>query len=333
MLQNNYERFRSTLAMNLVDVLEPGQLFRVMEAVDRSLQDYEITHKPMDLIQAAGGEDVIKAFIASKAVASLSMGTLKQYRYKLTHFFGAVSKSYADITPNDIRIYLYNFKQERSASDRYMESIRITLNGFFQWLVDNEYLTRNPCAKVEKIKYQPARRESFSTLSLESMRWNCATVREKALVDFLYSTGCRVSECADVLLSDINWEQNSVLIRHGKGDHERTVYFNDEAKVSMKEYLKSRTDSNPALWVSQRAPHQQLQSHAIEDAIRKIGARTGIHAYPHKLRHTFATIGLHNGIPLDKLQALMGHASPRTTLIYADEDKSQIRMEHRKAFS
>ena len=333
-MSNCYENFRTVLTMNLCQVLPADQLSAVLSAVDITMNDFEISKKSMDIIPASGGiPEVLKYFLASKAIANLSKNTLKQYKFKLTHFFNKMNKAYSDIQANDIRVYLYNFKIERNASDSYVDTTRVVINTFFQWLVDNEYLSKNPCAKVEKIKFQYKRRESFSPLSLESLRWNCETVREKALIDFLYSTGCRVSECADVLLSDIDWTKNSVLIRHGKGDKERTVFFNDESKVTLTEYLKSRDDDTPALWVSSKAPHQQIGAHALENIVRKVGMRTGVRAYPHKLRHTFATVGLQNGMSLDMLQLLMGHAKPETTLIYADHDRNQVSVEYRKAFS
>ena len=231
-----------------------------------------------------------------------------------------------------IGIYLFSFKQERNASDCYVDNVRITLNSFFQWCVDNEYLLRNPCAKVDKIKYQTKRREPMTTLSLEDLRWHCQDVREKALIDFLYSTGCRISECAGVLLSDIDWEKNSVRLRYCKGNKERTVFFNDEAKVSLRAYIEKRGHISPALWTSMKAPHQQLKAHALEDIVRKVGERAGIKTYPHKLRHTFATVGLRNGMPLEKLQALLGHTNPQTTLIYAKLNSEILQLEHQKAF-
>ena len=334
MSTNTYENFRTVLAMNLCTVLQdPDALHKVLDMVDLTMHDYEISRKSQEIIPATGTPEVVKYYLASKAIANLSKGSLKQYRYKLEHFFCTVRKSYLDITANDIRIYLYNFKMERNASDCYVDNVRITLNTFFQWMTDNDYLPRNPCGKIEKIKYTPKRRKAFTTLNLEQLRWHCEDVREKALIDFLYSTGCRISECADVLLEDIDWVNNAVLIRHGKGDKERTVYFNDECNVSLREYIKTRQDDTLALWVSTKRPHQQLQSHALENIVKNIGNRTGLHAYPHKFRHTFATVGLHNGIPLDKLQALLGHTNPQTTMIYADHDHSQIHMEHKKAFS
>ena len=330
---NTYENFRTVLAVNLCSMIhDSDQLAAVMQMVDVTMQDYEISRKPVEIIPATGIPEVVRYFLASKAIAHLSQGTIKQYNYKLLHFFSHVNKPYTDIQANDIRVYLYAYKAERNASDRYLDNIRIVLNTFFCWLVDNEYLSRNPCAKVDKIKYQEKRRQPLSTLNLENLRISCENIREKALIDFLYSTGCRVSECADILLSDINWENNSVLIRHGKGDKQRTVYFNDESKVTLREYIKSRGDITPALWVSIKAPHQQLQAHALEDIVRKVGKRAGIRAYPHKLRHTFATIGLRNGMTVDQLQALLGHANLQTTMIYADQDKALLHMEHKRAF-
>lgn len=331
---NCYEKFRTVLAMNLCTITQDTSVLNdILRMVDFTMSDYEISKKQLDIIPASMPTEVVQCFLVSKAIANLSKNTLKQYGYKLKHFFDTVRKSYLDITTNDIRIYLANFKIQRNASNCYMESVRVTINGFFQWLVNNNYLQYNPCANIEKIKFIAKRRESLTTLNLEDLRWNCINAREKALVDFMYSTGCRVSECSDVLLSDVNWEQNTVYIRNGKGGKDRIVRFNDESKVSLKAYLKTRQDHNPALWVSSKKPYQQIQPHALENIIKKIGERSGLRVYPHKLRHTFATIGLRNGIPLDKLQTLMGHSSPKTTLIYADQDRTQVQMEHLKAFS
>lgn len=330
---NDYEKFRTILAMNLSGVVEPDQLTRIMEAVDVSMNDFEIKRKETAIITTTGTPEVVKLYLAAKAIANLGMKTLKQYRYKLENFFRDVPKSYMDITPNDIRMYLYNYRATHNSSDRYIDNIRIVLNTFFQWLTDNEYLQRNPCAKVDKIKYQPKRRKPMSMYELEYFRWNTINAREKALIDFLFSTGLRVSECADVQLTDIDWGNRSVHVRHGKGDKERTVFFNAEAEVSMKEYLDSREDNCNALFVSKRNPVHQIQSHALENIVKKISKRTGVEAYPHKFRHTFATFGLHSGMPLEKLQLLLGHTNPQTTLIYADQDKADVKHEYSKTYA
>lgn len=332
-MENVYENFRTVLTMNLSTVInDPETLKNILNMVDITMSDFEVHKKNMDIIPASGFPEVAKCYLTSKAISNLSKATLKQYQYKLAHFFSVVNKSYKDITANDIRIYLFNFKQERNASDCYVDNVRITLNSFFQWCVDNDYLNKNPCAKVDKIKYQQKKREPLTTFNLEDLRWHCDNVREKALIDFLFSTGCRISECAGVQISDINWEKNTVHLRYCKGNKERIVFFNDEAKVSLRAYLEKRGHNSNALWTSEKAPHQQLKTHALEDIVRKAGERAGIKTYPHKLRHTFATVGLRNGMPLEKLQALLGHTNPQTTLIYAKLNNEEMHLEHQKAF-
>ena len=333
MSPETYENFRTVLTMNLCQVLGADQLPDVLRAVDISLSDFEISRKQMELITSGDVPDVVRQYIAAKAVANISYKTLAQYRYKLINFFGTVRKSYMDITANDIRMYIYRYKVEHTASDCYLDNIRISLNGFFSWLVENDYLQKNPCAKVERIRYQPKRRDPLTSYQLELLRWNTANVREKALIDFFFSTGCRVSECTDVRLSDIDWNLRSVRIRHGKGGKSRTVFFNAEAELSMRKYLETRADETDALFVSVRAPHHPIQAHALENIITAAAKRAGLHVYPHKLRHTFATSGLRSGLPLEKLQALLGHSKPETTLIYAKLDDQDLRLEHQRVYA
>ena len=331
--ENSYEQFRTVLTMNLCNILPPDQISAVLKAVDISISDYEITPKPMGLITTEEVPDVVKLYLASRAISNLAHSSLVQYKYKLVNFFKVMRKSYADITTNDIRLYLYNYKAQNNSSDCYMENIRGVINQFFQWLVDNDYLLRNPCAKIEKIKYTRYRRKPLTSYQLEYTRWNTMTVREKALVDFIYSTGCRVSECAAMLLSDIDWNERAVLIRHGKGDKERTVYFNAEAEVSLKAYLDTRDDETDAIFVSTRRPHKPLGARSIEAIFRKLSGEVNMHLYPHKLRHTFATAGLRSGMPIEQLQALLGHADPKTTLIYAKLDQTDLQREHLRVFN
>lgn len=328
-----YEQFRTVLTMNLCNVLPPDEISAALKAVDISINDYEITRKPMALITTEEVPDVVKLYLASRAISNLAHSSLVQYKYKLVNFFKVMRKSYTDIQTNDIRLYLYNFKAQNNSSDCYLESIRVVINQFFQWLVDNDYLLRNPCAKIEKIKYTRYRRKPLAPIDLEYCRWKVTDVREKALIDFLFSTGCRVSECAAMRLSDISWNDRSVLIRHGKGDKERTVYFNAEAEVSLKAYLDSRNDETDAIFVNVRAPHGALSKGALENIFRKISKQVDMHVFPHKLRHTFATVSLRSGMPLEKLQALLGHNDPKTTLIYAKQDQTDIQREHMRAFT
>ena len=283
-MNDNSELFRNELIVKLENELTQEQLMRVLYAFDVTSADFDIVRHPLDLITADGFPESVKWYIAAKAIANRKKKTLYNYTNKLLKFFKAVKKPYQDVNANDIRIYLYNFKKEHNASDSYLDSIRITLNSYFQWMVDNLHLLRNPVRQVEKISYCQASRVPLTTYQLEELRWNTANIREKALIDFFFSTGLRVSECADVRLSDINWKERSVHVRHGKGDKQRIVYFNSESEYSMRKYLDSINDEVDALFVSSRKPTKQIGAHALEDIISKAAKRKSLFNKHHGVR-------------------------------------------------
>ena len=329
-----YEDFRSDLLVNLNEYLTPEQLQRVLRSVDLASLSYDFNRKEMAITAIGGFPDAARIYLAAKSVENLSPRTLRHYRYKLLNFFACVGKPYTEITPNDIRLYLHKYKHQNGNSDSTVDSTRTIINSFFSWLVANDYLPANPVAKVQRVRFQKKQRVALSPYSLEVIRWHCVTVREKALVDFLFSTGCRVGELVDVDQADIDWNNRSVMIRHGKGDKQRTVYFNAESELTLRKYLESRDDDCSTLFVSTRRPHHAVSTEAIQATIRKIRSRVdGIgKVTPHVLRHTFATTGIRSGVPLEQLQRLMGHTKPETTLIYANVDTTDLQRIHRKVY-
>lgn len=332
-MTNNSEAFRTELISRLLQSVPQAQISEILPILDQTLSGYDVSRKPVEIITLDGIPMSVKKFIASKAISNCSPGTLKIYTLRLVDFFTMMNKLPPDITPDDIKMYLFYYKTQRSASDSYLDEIRRILNSFFSWCVKNEQLIRNPCASLDPIKHQEKEREPLVPYDLELFRWNCKTIREKALVDFFFSTGMRLAECHDCNQSDINWNDRSVIIRHGKGDKRRHVWFNAEAELSLRKYLESRTDSDEALFVSERRPHGRLSARGIENIILKVSARSGLHVYPHLLRHTFATAGLRGGMSIEMLQFLMGHSDPRTTMIYAKLDQAAVRREYSRVYS
>ena len=217
----------------------------------------------------------------------------------------------------------------------YVDQIRIKLHGFFQWLVDNGHIVRNPCAVVERIKHEKKKQKPFTSLQLEEVRWDATqiSIRTRALVDFLFSTGMRVGEVAQVKISDIDWGNRSVCIHHGKGDKERIVYFNAESELTLRKYLDSRDDCNEYLFVSDRKPHNGLKERTFEKILADVGVVSHIHVHPHKFRRSFATTSINAGMQLTTLQMLMGHAEPKTTLLYVEMCQDNIQNEHRRIYA
>lgn len=330
----SYEQFRSSLASRLMDHRLPPEILRdILQELDIVSADYEIRRACTDLIVSSGLPEIVRIYCAALAVENKAIGTIDGYRRDLDRFFSTVRKPFNQVTTNDIRVYLYTRQQEAHLKKSSLEHLRVTINAFFSWCVDEEYLERNPARRIEPIRYQRSSRQAVPAIGLEYLRKACVTPREKALIDFLYSTGCRVSECAALTVDDINWADRSVRILHGKGDKARTVYFNAESEVSLRDYLDNRPHESSALFCQSRAPYGHVRREALEVEVRKIRQRVDglkVTVTPHVLRHTFATTAINNGAPVQHVQRLMGHASLETTMIYTHQQQEDIKNTHQK---
>ena len=232
---------------------------------------------------------------------------------------------------NDVKAYLYNFQKTRNVSNRTLDSVRSILSSFFSWASAEGYLEKNIMISVKPIKYRRKQRGSLDDYELEKLRSACDTIRDEALVEFLYSTECRVSELVNVNKEDVNIKDGEVTLV-GKGDKERKPYLTAHASLALQEYLKSRDDDNDALFVSKVKPHNRLKKGAIEKIIGELGVKAGIDkkVYPHLIRHTTATMGLQHGMDVTEIQKMLGHANIETTMIYAEVNQNDVKTSHKK---
>lgn len=207
------------------------------------------------------------------------------------------------------------------------------ISRFYQWACDEEYINKNPTKNIKPIKYEIKPRQALSQMELEYIRMACTSVREKAIIEFLYSTGCRVSELSIVKKCDIDWNNKSVHL-FGKGNKHRISFLNAKAEVAIKEYLNERNDHNEYLFVSERKPHNQLKKPGIEKIVRNISRKASVniskHVKPHVLRHTTATTAIQNGMPIEDISKLLGHSKIDTTMIYAHTSIEHVQLEHKK---
>jgi integrase/recombinase XerD len=216
----------------------------------------------------------------------------------------------------DLRMFLsQRCKGMKSSSINAQISI---LKSFFGWLQMEEYIPKNPTLILKQTKEPKRVRRAMTDEEVELLKQACITEREKALIEFLISTGCRLSEVVKINKEDINWHEMSLFVI-GKGDKERKVYFNIKAKILLKKYLESRNDCNSALFVTIREVDKIAERAGFEKSI-----------FPHLFRHSFATQKLNSGMPLPVLQHIMGHESPATTQIYAELSEENILHEYKK---
>lgn len=246
-------------------------------------------------------------------------------------FESFIKKPIATVTKNDIRFFLANCYPNCKAST--INSKIFCLKGFFQWLTDEEIIPKNPARLIKDTKIPKRLRKSLTVEELEKLRISCNTDRERAILEFIFATGCRVSEVVNVNISDIDFNSNRLKVI-GKGDKQRIVYINDKTKVYLLKYLNTRKDNNPALFISEKFPYDRMGKRGIEVVISKLGERAnlGKPVYPHLLRHTMATLGLQSGADITTIQHLLGHTSPCTTQTYAEQNNANLQHEYNQHF-
>jgi len=329
----SYEQFRHAVVSRLTDSnFPPAVVNRVMAEIDLASQDYTFEQKCTDLIvYSEGVQPIVKMYIASLAVRNCSKRTLEDYTRILNRMFHALRKPYNQITTNDIRLYLYGGSDQWSP--RTKEHIRCVINAFFSWCVDEEFLSRSPSRTIPIIKYQRKKLPPLKQIDLEHFRMVCRTPRERALVDLLYASGIRISEAASLLLDDINWQEHTIHIRHGKGDKERITFFNPESEISLRRYLDTRQGDDPHLFCATRAPHAGMSSYSLGKEIRKVRSRIPampVKTTPHTFRRTTATTASNRGMPIEEIQMMLGHSNISTTMQYITVDNARVKMDYNR---
>ena len=317
------------------------------------LADYKIEPKEEALIVWTEGKNeyYLKRFLLAKAVAGCTKRTMVSYSDYLNRFFSAMAKDADTITAVEIQGYLAQALSRSSATNA--DNIRRVLSSFYGWCQREELILKNPMNKVESIKVRKKKKHALTDLECEQLRDACKNSRDKAIVDVLLSTACRVSELVSIKISDIEGNKVEIL---GKGQKYRSVYLNAKAQVSIKNYISERSDTNPYLfpmmnpecrssqnfgamrkmseWYKNPAYVDQLgcmDTGTVEYVVRNLGKKCGIeNVHPHRLRRTCATAALKRGMPIEQVSKMLGHENISTTQIYLDLDEETLAAAHGK---
>jgi site-specific recombinase XerD len=269
-------------------------------------------------------------FISSKRVEGCSEKTLKYYFATIDYMLRTVDKRIEDITTNDLRFYLANYQDKKKSSKVTIDNMRRIFSSYFSWLEDEDYILKSPVRRIHKVKTGKLVKETLTDENLEVLRDSCLDSRDLAMIDLLASTGMRVGELVKINKVDIDFHERECVV-FGKGNSEREVYFDARTKIHLKQYLDSRTDDNPALFVSLSKPHNRLSIGGVEVRLRKLGAIANISkVHPHKFRRTLATMAIDKGMPIEQVQKLLGHVKIDTTMHYAMVNQSNVKIAHRK---
>lgn len=305
----------------------------VIRALDRIAVAYSVTRTGTDLstVTEDGLPEIVKTYIVCRLYEGVSRKTADGWKYILGDYCRHLGKPVQQATTNDIRVYLIRYKERRHISDRTLETKRGTISSFYKWLAQENQIPSNPCASIKPIKYHVNPRLALDQMETAMVQEACEGIRERAIVEMLLSTGIRIGELETASRRDIDWKTNAITVT-GKGNKTRTVRFSDKSGLLLKEYFLSREDDNDALFVSDRAPHTRLCRKTYERMIEGIRVRRGIDKplTPHILRHTFATRMVNAGAQITTVQKILGHASPATTMIYAEISDRMTFREHER---
>ncbi len=321
------ENIIRTISSEMNSYLNNYQLEKLNEILNHNFYAF-------DIIQVNVLEEKIvdyaTLFISSKKVEGCSDRTINYYKTTIENMLENIGKDIKVIQTEDLRKYLTDYQQKNNCSKVTIDNVRRILSSFFSWLEDEDYIVKSPIRRIHKIKTTKIVRETYSDEILEKLRDGCIEIRDLALIDFLSSTGVRVGELVKLNKNDIDFNSRSCIV-FGKGSKEREVYFDARTKLHLEKYLKTRNDTNDALFVSLLKPYKRLEISGVEIRLRKLGEQLNVYkVHPHKFRRTLATKAIDKGMPIEQVQRLLGHAKIDTTLQYAMVNQNNVKLSHHK---
>lgn len=314
----------ATVLNEMSAYLSIAQMKKLQEVIVKTFSENEICR------QNISNEEFLEMFLTAKKIEGCSERTIKYYRMTTNHLLGYLKEPIRKVTTETMRQYLVDYQKINNCGKTTVDNIRRNISSFFSWLEEEDYILKSPMRRIHKIKTKKTVKNIISDEEIERLRDSCDNIRDTAMVDLLYSTGIRVGELVRLNREDINFSERECVV-FGKGDKERRVYFDAKAKIHLEEYLQSRTDINPALFVTLDQPYDRLKISGVEIRLRQLGRKLKIEKiHPHKFRRTMATRAIDKGMPIEQVQKILGHSQIDTTMRYAIVNQNNVKASHRK---
>lgn len=315
--------------------LDNGQLEHLSNVLYVNFHGLEIREQSTEI--AATGIDgdaaKIKMFVASKKAVNRQDNTLKQYTREILNMLNFLGKRLEDITGMDLRYYYGIMREQNGIKMSTMQTRLHYLSSFWDFLNTEELVQGNPVKKVGLLKVEKVIKKPFSAEELEALRVNCIELRDRALIEFLYSTGVRVSELVALNVGDVEMGKQQLIV-YGKGSKERKTYLTDGAKFYLQRYLQIRRQEGlkeQPLFVTLDEPHNRLTVAGIQYMLRQLGERAKVkNVHPHRFRRTVATDLLSRGMPIEQVKEFLGHEKLDTTMIYCSIKEENVQASHKK---
>lgn len=327
-----YTDMRKDLVLKLTDLLPDETLKSVIQVFDEVSVNYSISKNSIDL--AIRGRDEMenyaKLYVVCKKLEGCSEATIENYANSIRIFIQYMQCPLEEIDTNAIRKFLLLYKMDHDITDRSLDKLRSTIASWFLWMQNEGYIERNPFANMKRIKFEAEQKPALEQTELERLRESCRDDRERALVEVLYSTGCRITEILNLKTNDVDWDDEHPECKiTGKGNKKRMIYFTPRAVYAVKRYLSGRSHNSEWLFTNDRGGGQMHRENAerIFRQLRKLSGLDGKKLTPHTLRHTTATQTIKIA-PVEVVRKLLGHTNINTTMIYAESAESDVKRYH-----
>ena len=316
-----------TILNEMSEFLSVSQMKKLQEVMLSTFAEKEPEKKQIS------NEEYLEMFLDAKTIEGCSERTIQYYRVTIKKMFESVTEIVRKITTEDMRTYLSEYQKLNNCSKVTVDNVRRNISSFFSWLEEENHILKSPMKRIHKIKTNQQVKEIINDEDIEKLRDKCTCKRDLAIVDLLYSTGIRVGELVNLNIPDINFEDRECVV-FGKGGKERKVHFDAKAKLHLQAYINSRTDDNPALFVTLDVPYNRLKISGVEIRMRQLGRSVNLtKIHPHKFRRTMATRAIDKGMPIEQVQKILGHSQIDTTMQYAMVNQSNVKSSHKKFIS
>ena len=240
-------------------------------------------------------------------------GTIETYTANIKKFLEWSGKNPEDLNLEDCRAYIFELRVDKKMSTQHCNGINSAVKFFFRYVLHKSWDQDVVPRMINDITLPKV----MSLKDVEKLIDAAQTIRNKAIIALMYSSGLRVSELCRLAPEDVNMTTMQVHIRGGKNHQDHYTILSKRALDLLIEYWRSYPVKREILFVGSKGKHEPMKPSGVEIMLRKVGNSVGIdHMHPHILRHSFASHMIESGVSLEYIQAMMGHRDPESTHRY-----------------
>ncbi len=266
--------------------------------------------------------EILKKFENELNIIGYSQKTIETYLIYLNLFADYIKKDLKEVSSDDIVNFLSHLKTNKKSGSATMNLVLSAIKHFY-----NEFLKQNILINIKLPKKAKKIPVVLTHKEIKDLIDNTSNYRNKLIIEFMFSTGVRVSECVNMKVTDLNFDEYTGNVIRGKGNKDRVIILSKKWVVDYKKYIEERNKKVKSEYLFCSDSGNPLSVDTIQKFLKISAKKAGItkSISPHKLRHSFATSLLENDVNIRYIQQLLGHANLNTTQIYTKVNTNKLK--------